>query len=237
MNFMNYRSEILDNVRQNYSYLINKNGYPQPSYVGCGSTGSDWHIYLVLICTLPLFKKMADAQSVLVEHFSYARFFENYDVEEKFSNPKKTIQFLNNFSKSHNKSAQAFIFNPDHLERVIDIMRNKQMNQTSQEIVFDILNKDSPARSILHRKTIKRIQNAKTDIIDRQWNKAKKKLCACHLLSFLKLIWKNLMIRLDTHQLVKELEYCSHYAVVCAGEDRCGNDVISVKPVIVSNTI
>lgn len=70
MDISTYFSDIFTDANQNYPDLIEIDQFSRkPSYVGCGCTSNYSHIYVVLICTLPLFKKLEDAQSSLLEMF------------------------------------------------------------------------------------------------------------------------------------------------------------------------
>lgn len=221
MNASDYVTSVLNDAKQNYPDLIDQN----QEYVGGGTVGTHMHIYLVLICTLPLFKKLEDALTSLEEMFIYSRALENYNLEERLLTPKRTIRFFSNFSQKYYLCPQTFVIKPAPLKKLIAMTQKKGVNLPSADIVHQLFCKNAEVRHILHNKTVKRIQNAKTEIINRNWNKATQKLRSLRILGFIYLIWKNLMIRLDTWQFIKALSDVSQRIHVLIGKEHMGTDM------------
>lgn len=235
MKFCDLRESIFQDVDNNYHHFLFKDIYSkEEDYIGCGSTSGNNHVYLTLICTLPIFENLVQAQESLLEHFGWERKFQNYTLKKEFKTSEKTIRFLSHFIEKGCDKPQAFIFRPQQLERIVELIKQHERTQkSSEELINDILKEPkSPAHNLLLKLTIKKLQNEKDLILKKNWKKATSSLKKGHLLKFIQQLWRNLIVRLHTNHFIRELNFVHNetgYFQISQGNNSCGDDVISVK--------
>lgn len=232
MRFSDLRTEILNNAHHHYPELTFKDFNNQENYLACGSTSGLNHINLTLMCTLPLFKDLGTANSQLLEHFGWERRFENYNLKDELKTSQQALHFFSRMTKFHPSiKAQAFIFRPEQLKRVTEIVQKVLPEKTEREIVEDILkNPRSNARKILFDLTEKKLHQERDLLTTNNWKEAKTAFCHFHFFKFFRLLWQNKVISSDTKQLIQNLKRIENkFSGVRIGETYCGDDVISPR--------
>lgn len=235
MRFDLHKKNILNDVRTQYPNYLFKSRWDEQDYLGCGSCDYRTHVYLTLVCTIPIFKNLADAKEQLLEHFGWERKFENCRLKNQIETPGKAIHFLANYKKTSGWSGpQAFIFRPEQLEKICetlkDIFPKSNTAKSNQEIIKDIFqNSLSTTRGQLLHLTKQHLYSERDLIVSANWRKAIDNLKHCALLKFIKLFWENVKIKDDTRRLVKELDALEGlYFGPILGTRNCGTDMIAV---------
>lgn len=227
--FSLYTRAIFDNAHNHYpEFLVNKDFkqvhpenfqhhtsqfekthelWKDGDYIGCGCTSNDNHIYLTLTCTLPLFNQISEANKELLLHFGWERKFEHYKLKNELSTPQKTLHFFSRCLHQQRSMPQSFAFKPEQLKKIVALVQDVMPQKSDAEIIYEILNNpESAGHKKLFHLTLQNLDREKNSIIQENWNRAKLHLKHFRIFSFIKEIWNNLQVRLDTKHLVKDLK-------------------------------